>query len=115
MAFGCGARRVPCHPVKGQVTFRDRPAAGALVIFHPVDGSAPPAIPAKPSGRVGDDGSFTLSTYGEGDGAPAGQYRITVQWSSGEESRKPDDTNTTGELAPPLPAHQDPKRTPIPP
>ncbi|MFO0898798.1 MAG: hypothetical protein U0836_15345 [Pirellulales bacterium] len=33
-----------------------------------------------PSGIVGDDGSFSISYYGVGDGAPAGEYRVLLAW-----------------------------------
>lgn len=33
-----------------------------------------------PHARVNDDGTFELTTYVPGDGAPAGEYRITVVW-----------------------------------
>jgi hypothetical protein len=39
----------------------------------PVEGVAP-------TGRVQPDGSFAISTYAEADGAPAGEYVLTVQW-----------------------------------
>jgi hypothetical protein len=29
---------------------------------------------------VKEDGTFVLSTYGTDDGAPAGDYAVTVQW-----------------------------------
>jgi Calcineurin-like phosphoesterase len=69
--------RRPCHPVKGSVHVDGVPAANATVIFYLEE----PA-PKKPT-RAGDafvesDGSFVLSTYTAGDGAPAGKYIVTV-------------------------------------
>jgi hypothetical protein len=29
---------------------------------------------------TGPDGSFTLSTYGDGDGAPQGGYQVVLLW-----------------------------------
>jgi hypothetical protein len=29
---------------------------------------------------VGADGSFSLSTYDKDDGAPAGEYAVTIEW-----------------------------------
>jgi hypothetical protein len=34
----------------------------------------------KPRGQVEADGTFTLTTYEAGDGAPAGEYQVTVEW-----------------------------------
>jgi hypothetical protein len=67
----------PVFPVKGEVRFKTKPAEGALVVFHPVDGDDDPN---KPRATVGADGSFELTTYNANDGAPAGEYVVTVRW-----------------------------------
>jgi hypothetical protein len=33
-----------------------------------------------PRATVKDDGSFVLGTYKKEDGAPAGEYRVSVRW-----------------------------------
>lgn len=68
----------PVYPVRGQVFFQGRPTAGALVLFQPVSDSDPKA--PRPRGRVDKDGAFTLSTYRANDGAPAGDYVVTIDW-----------------------------------
>ena len=75
---GCSnkaADRLDVHPVAGQVTFNGKPAAGALVVFHPKD---PTVGELKPNARVDQQGNYSLSTYSAGDGAPAGEYTVTV-------------------------------------
>jgi hypothetical protein len=76
---GCGwghdAEAPPVFPVSGQVTFNGRPAAGAYVVFHPKGAS--PGIPA-PRANVDAQGKFALGTYAAQDGAPAGEYAVTV-------------------------------------
>lgn len=77
---GCGSEsgRVPIHPTKGTVTAADgAPAEGALVFLHPV---TPNGGPNRPNGRVAADGSFTVTSYEPGDGAPAGDYDMTIVW-----------------------------------
>jgi hypothetical protein len=75
----CGPRQKSCFPVKGKVLDKDgKPATGAVVIFHLVNGD--PKDPARPVGQVGDDGSYSLTTYKNGDGAPEGEYTVTVTW-----------------------------------
>ncbi len=78
----CGSDRPPCYPVHGEIFVtqgKDRtPAAGAVVVFHP-------AVPAsgdvpRPTAHVGEDGKFVLTTYVKGDGAPVGDYAITIEW-----------------------------------
>jgi hypothetical protein len=55
-------------------------AAGAFVLFIPALEAADSPVP-RPRATVKEDGSFVLSTYGEEDGAPAGDYLVTVTWS----------------------------------
>jgi hypothetical protein len=70
------AERKPVYPVRGTVVLDGCPVPGAMVVFYQLS-------PAKKLVRAGDgvteaDGSFTLSTYGAFDGAPAGDYLVTV-------------------------------------
>jgi hypothetical protein len=80
---GCAAKekRVPVFPVKGTVLVGGKAAEKAQVIFHPV-GEADPKVP-RPTGEVAADGTFSLSTYTANDGAPAGDYTVTVTWPEG--------------------------------
>ena len=73
-----GDGRRPVFPVRGQVLFENKPTPGALVIFHPVNDPDPRA--PRPLARVAANGSFALTTYGNEDGAPAGEYAVTVAW-----------------------------------
>ena len=58
-------------------------AAGAMVVFHPVSPDLEKLIGGKPTARkVNDDGTFTLTTYEDGDGAPEGEYGVTIQWEA---------------------------------
>ena len=77
---GCGKKPqgVAVHPVRGAVFHAGSVPAGALVLFHALS----PAVPGVPSprGRVETDGTFRLTTYRTGDGAPVGEYAVTVTW-----------------------------------
>jgi hypothetical protein len=68
--------RLSVSPVTGKMLVDGAPAEGASVILHPAD----PRMEIRPRGAVGPDGTFKLTTYLPGDGAPAGDYRITVEW-----------------------------------
>ncbi len=74
----CAGGRRPVYPVRGQVFFEKKPTPDALVIFHPLNDSDPEA--PRPIARVKADGSFTPTTYAANDGAPAGEYAVTVTW-----------------------------------
>jgi hypothetical protein len=79
-AVGCsdsGKNRVAVHPVQGAIQFRGQPTEGAFVSLHPKSAAA--GVPT-PRATVAKDGSFTVSTYDGNDGAPEGEYVVTVQW-----------------------------------
>jgi N-methylhydantoinase B/oxoprolinase/acetone carboxylase alpha subunit len=79
---GCGAKdsRLAVHPVRGKVMLGPTPAAGAMVVFHPLDKKDDRAVPR---GKVDKDGTFKLSTYDADDGAPVGKYKVTIDWRKG--------------------------------
>jgi len=80
-AVGCGTKGPTLYPVRGQVVFDGKPAAGATLVFHPAAGDSKSADrPPTPTRTVQADGSFTLATYPYGDGAPAGEYRVAIVW-----------------------------------
>ncbi|MBX3426942.1 MAG: BON domain-containing protein [Pirellulales bacterium] len=77
---GCGEakpERVPTFPVTGSITFKGGPIPGAFVAMHPK--TPLPNVPA-PRASVGPDGKLKISTYDGGDGAPEGEYVLTVEW-----------------------------------
>jgi len=77
----CSAKKgQPVFPVHGKVFFDGEPATGALVIFHPVNHPDPEE--GKPRAVVEEDGSFAVSTYAAGDGAPAGEYAVSIHWKT---------------------------------
>lgn len=79
--IGCGSDdRVQVHPVKGQVFHRGQPAAGALVVLHPQEESEHDFSMGYPRGTVDETGKFSLSTYQADDGAPVGNYTVTIEW-----------------------------------
>jgi hypothetical protein len=64
--------------VTGSVFFHGRPAEGVRVAFHP--SRTPGDRGLTPQGLTGADGSFHLTSYTAGDGAPAGDYVVTLYW-----------------------------------
>jgi hypothetical protein len=68
--------------VRGQVFYEGKPAEGAVVFFHPEGDTGSLATP-RPSGKVGADGGFELTTDARGRGAPPGRYVVTVVWRKG--------------------------------
>ena len=76
---GCGKAKEPwetTHPVSGLVTFKGKPVADAELSFFPEDKTYPESV--RPRAKSGPDGKFSVWTYEQGDGAPAGRYKVTA-------------------------------------
>jgi hypothetical protein len=81
-AAGCSDGRTA--PVAGKVTLADgTPARGVTVCF------TDSANQTSASGVCGDDGSYELTTFELGDGAPPGTYSVTVHHPAPEDSSQP--------------------------
>jgi hypothetical protein len=78
---GCSWKsdRLPINHVTGSVFVAGKPASGAKIFFHPAANVSVLNV-LRPFGEVSEDGTFELSTYLAGDGAPAGDYVVTVYW-----------------------------------
>jgi hypothetical protein len=68
--------RRPTHPVSGTITYKGQPVPQAYVVFQWADAKEPRRPRADAFTRA--DGTFTMSTYAADDGAPAGEYTVTV-------------------------------------
>ena len=90
MAGGCsrGEVRVPTFAASGGLLAADeQPIANALVVLHPVDASS---TAPKPRATTDGDGRFELTTYETGDGAPEGDFVVTVeQWLRDDPNEAP--------------------------
>lgn len=77
---GCGEaepEHVATYPVETAVTFQGKPIPGAFVALHPKQPM--PEVPT-PRASVNIDGALIVTTFNGGDGAPAGEYIVTVEW-----------------------------------
>jgi hypothetical protein len=78
---GCGGDdRVKLYPATGSVMVKGQPAEGVEVVLFPVDESLRGAGKPLPTGTTGPDGKFSLTSYEPRDGAPAGEYQVTIVW-----------------------------------
>jgi hypothetical protein len=76
--LACGEpseRRVRVSPASGTVTYQGKPLPGAFILFRKAE--IDPEVPS-PTATTGEDGSFALTTYENKDGAPAGDYVVTI-------------------------------------
>jgi hypothetical protein len=78
---GCGNDgRLDVYPVTGTVTQKGQPIQGAKVVFFGQEEHLKAAGVPIPEGETDASGKFALKTYEEGDGAPAGTYKVSISW-----------------------------------
>jgi hypothetical protein len=76
---GCSDGRLKIYPVTGQVLYNGQPLKSVDIALHPVDPKNNVGYP--PHATTDADGTFALTTYLKGDGAPAGDYRVAVAFA----------------------------------
>jgi hypothetical protein len=86
------------QPVHGRVLYNGKPVANAQVTFHPVGDVKRGAI--RPVGKVDDQGNFTLTSFKDGDGAPLGEYQVTVVWYLARQTRPGSDETVSANYLP---------------
>lgn len=77
---GCGSKpdeRPPVFPVRGKVLSKSQPVEGAMLMFHPAN---PAHQNFKGYAKTDRDGLFKVSTFNAFDGAPEGDYSVTITW-----------------------------------
>jgi hypothetical protein len=65
-------------PVRGRVLYKGRGVPRATVIFFPQGETAEAVGKMRPFAYADDEGNFAVKTYVEGDGAPTGEYRVSI-------------------------------------
>jgi hypothetical protein len=77
---GCGEKLGPpqmkVYPVSGKLTVNGKPIVGIQLVLIPTAGNGENQPVSKAATDAG--GSFKVSTYSLGDGAPAGTYKLTT-------------------------------------
>ena len=76
---GCGKSKPAwetAYPAEGTVKFNGVPLDGAQVTLVPEDSDVPDTV--RPRGFTDAMGTFQLSTYADGDGAPEGKYKVVA-------------------------------------
>ena len=78
MVVQCKDHGVKLYPVRGTVYINGSPASDVNVMFtrtEPIEGFS---TPLSPSGVTDDDGTFRLMSFDPDDGAPEGDYQVTI-------------------------------------
>lgn len=83
--LGCQRSDSQLGRVEGVVRLDGQPLASGQVIFQPASGRGA-------QGTIRPDGTFTLGTYGETDGALVGEHRVAIVAYAGATQGRPDPT-----------------------
>ena len=68
---GCGSGKPPVAPVSGKVVYQGKPLKFGQVFFHPEAGT-------QGRGTIQPDGTFTLTTYQDQDGAQIAMHKVRI-------------------------------------
>jgi hypothetical protein len=93
VAVGCGSNEPQLQtvvPVAVDVRVQGAPAVNAIVTFHPTSDDPATALATRPRGTVGADGIARLTSYYSDDGAPEGDYLVTIVWPNAKTAREDD-------------------------
>ncbi|WP_145255835.1 hypothetical protein [Planctomycetes bacterium Pan216] len=81
LVIGCQQSKiegeVPVFPVTGTMLANGKPATGAMITLHTIDTTTAHYFPRA---TAGEDGTFRLSTFVSDDGAPTGEFVVTIRW-----------------------------------
>ena len=72
--------------VSGNVTVDGAPVKDLTVTLHPSEATVRSRTPGDPNSQLlpraqtDAEGKFRITTYNGGDGAPKGEYNITIEW-----------------------------------
>jgi hypothetical protein len=109
---GCDSHP-PTGKVSGKVTLNGQPVSGGSVTFAPI--AKPGTQGGRPAiGPIQPDGTYTLTTYAQGDGAVIGRHRVLFSRSAGkhEEEGKHDEGKAPAPTADPY-ANVTPKESEV--
>lgn len=78
-AAGCGAEgEFSTAPTTGRVLCEGQPVPHVTVFFEPLQADKSALVGKQGIGFAAADGTFTISTYADGDGAVVGRHRVRV-------------------------------------
>lgn len=79
--LGCGDEdwQAETYPAQGRITINGESPSGTVVELHST-GEQPDVRNSRPWAIVQEDGTYVLSTYETGDGAPVGDYKVVLRW-----------------------------------
>jgi hypothetical protein len=89
---GCSRKeswQATTYPAWGTVTINGQPPKNAIITLHP-KGEPVDIRHSKPYAMIDSNGRYKLQTYKLADGAPAGDYAMTLHWLVDRTKPSPD-------------------------
>lgn len=83
LCIGCSNKpdwHAETYPVTGTVTINGSPPLNAFLVLHTTDGSRIDVRGTTPTAIIDEKGYFSFKTYEKSDGAPVGQFALTLHW-----------------------------------
>lgn len=77
----------PPYPTSGQILVDGQPAPKGLQVTFYHEGDWGEKTIGPPTALTDDQGKFELETYSNKDGAPVGDYKVTVEWPAWRRGR----------------------------
>lgn len=68
------------YPVAGTLMVNGAPAPAGIIVFLTPQFAEADKYPIHPRGLTAEGGAFKITTYNSDDGAPEGEYVVTVEW-----------------------------------
>ena len=85
---------VPVFPASGKILHLGKPLAGVILIFHSTDVNQK----IKSQATTDNDGKFVATTFKTADGAPEGDYTITLVVPNNESDSTREDAATERQI-----------------
>lgn len=92
LAAGCGRGHPETAVVRGKVSYKDKAVPNGTITFIPKAG-------ASATGEIRPDGTYTLTTFRQGDGALLGEHTVIIVAMQDMTLRLPEERNP---LPPPI-------------
>jgi hypothetical protein len=75
-----GGRNFPkVYPVRGKILVNGQPASDCQIYLNRTSGDAL-TVAATPQALTDQNGEFQITSYRTNDGAPEGEYVVTIEW-----------------------------------
>ena len=109
MFSGCGGDgKLKVYVVKGQVLYNKEPLKGVDLAFHATNKSSDAGFP--PHAKTDENGNFQLTTYLKDDGAPAGEFKVSIAFAA-EVAGEDDGSDQTRKIIAQVPVKYHKKET----